>query len=526
MQKIKVYIPILLSIAAVAGIWIGTKMNYSERPLAYHMQDVKEQKLRQIINFIDYEYVDDVNTDSLLDVTIEELLHKLDPHSSYISKKDVQRTAESLQGSFEGIGVEFTSVRDSLTVLRVIEHGPSFKSGVKAGDRITIVNNDTIAGIPMSNSEYIGLLKGPAGTEVDIVVYRPIEHAEHPIKITRGTIPIPSVDVSFLLNDNVGLIKINRFAETTDEEFDNALNELKKQGARNIILDLRDNPGGLLYTANKVADQFLEKNTLIVYTKNRQGEREDSKATTQGQFEEGQVIVLINENSASASEIVAGALQDNDRATIVGRRSYGKGLVQEEIELKDGSKIRLTTSRYYTPTGRSIQRPYDSSYSAYRHEAIERYHNGELFNADSIKVDSVQQFTTPGGKLVYGGGGIVPDVFVPIDTHAIQMYSTMSFGQLDNFAFQYIDKNRKDFESYTYDSFALNYVLDSEVIDELYTYLHLSKSAEKELIKDEKALSNRLKALMGRNLFGAKAYYRINAPQDAMIIRSLELIDQ
>lgn len=525
MQKIKIYLPIIIGISVVLGIWLGTKLNFPKRSFALQSEEVKEQKLRQIIDFIDYEYVDDVNTDSLLDITITELLHKLDPHSSYISVSDVQGSSESLHGSFEGIGIEFTTVRDSLTVLRVIAGGPSDKAGLKAGDRILAVNEDTIAGIPMMNSQYIKLLKGPAGSKVNVGIYSPTEQETNQVTIKRGTIALPSVDLAFMLNEEVAMIKVNRFAEPTTDEFDKALESVIEKGAKKVILDLRDNPGGLLYSANKMADQFLSKDELIVYTRNRQNERDDSKATKNGRFLKGDLVVLINENSASASEIVAGALQDNDRATIIGRRSYGKGLVQEEIELKDGSRIRLTTSRYYTPTGRSIQRPYNSDYNAYRSESLERYHNGELFNADSIKVDTVQEFKTPKGKLVYGGGGIVPDVFVPVDTGNYSLYKYFSFNALDNYCFTYIDNHRSTFATMEVDEFISNFEIDEVIFATFIKERTLSASALASLETENESLKLKMKAFFARNLFGASAYFRTLSKEDPMVIKSLEVLN-
>lgn len=525
MQRFKIYLPILIGFSVVFGIWLGTQFNFPKQSFALQNEEIKEQKLRQIIDFIDYEYVDDVNTDSLLDITITELLHKLDPHSSYISVSDVQSSSESLQGSFEGIGIEFTTVKDSLTVLRVIANGPSDKAGLEAGDRILAVNEDTIAGVLMMNSQYIKLLKGPAGSNVDVNIYRPTKRSKEQVTIKRGTIALPSVDLAFMLNDSVAMIKVNRFAEPTADEFDETLKTVIDKGATKLILDLRDNPGGLLYAANKIADQFLQKDELIVYTMNRQDVRDDSKATKEGRFLKGDLIVLINENSASASEIVAGALQDNDRATIIGRRSYGKGLVQEEIELKDGSRIRLTTSRYYTPTGRSIQRPYDSDYSAYRRESMERYHNGELFNVDSIKIDTVQKFKTPKGKLVYGGGGIVPDVFVPVDTGNYALYKYFSFGALDNYCFTYIDNNRNQFTDMDVDEFLLSFEIDEEIFNAFIAERNLSASAKNNLEIERESLKLKMKAFFARNLFGTPAYFRTLAKEDPMVIESLEVLE-
>lgn len=518
----KFWLPLIVAVAVVLGILLGTRLNYPNSPLAMQEANLREQKLKQLINYIDYEYVDVVNTDSLLDLTIQDLLHKLDPHSSYISLEDVQATSENLQGNFEGIGIEFTTVQDSLTVLRVIDNGPSKKAGLLGGDRILAVDTDTIVGKKMRNSDYIKLLKGSAGSKVTVYIYRPFENAFKTIEIIRGKIPLPSVEVAQMINNKVGLIKINRFAETTYDEFYNSLLHLKKEGMEDLILDLRDNPGGLLYTANKIADEFLDKEQLIVFTEDRKGQKDYTFASKKGEFQQGGIVVLINENSASASEIIAGALQDNDRAIIVGRRSFGKGLVQEEMELKDGSKVRLTTSRYFTPTGRSIQKPYGADYADYQRDAEERYYSGELFEEDSIKVNNQEEFTTPGGKTVYGGGGIVPDVFVPVDTSSIGiLFHVYGISRMDNYAFNLIDAHRKEYIEWEKDVFIKEFEVTEEMMDD---FLSIGKGAHAQLAdKDLHFIKIRLKALIGRNLFGSEAYYSVMSKEDPMVKKGLEL---
>jgi carboxyl-terminal processing protease len=527
MKSIKLYLPIIFAVAVVVGIMIGKRMNYPARPVALMNEDIREQKLRQLINYIDYDYVDEVNTDSLLDLTISELLHKLDPHSSYISKSDVKRTEESLKGSFDGIGIEYIVHRDTLTVLRIIPSGPSEKAGLKAGDRIIQVDGAEVAGNKFPQEEYPGMLRGESGSEVAVEVYRPIESTTKTITITRGRIPLNSVDLAYMLDDEIGLIKLNRFAETSTKEFKAALNELEEKNMQTLILDLRDNPGGLLKGAIDIADEFLGKDQLIVYTKERSGKTNYTYATRKGKFKEGQLVVLINEGSASASEIVAGALQDNDRATIVGRRSFGKGLVQEEMTLKDGSKVRLTTARYYTPTGRSIQKPYDEGFDAYQREAEDRYSNGELTEEDSIDVETDQEFVTPGGKRVYGGGGIKPDVFVAIDTSGKALgwlYHYFGLGQVDRLAFMYVDKHRKEMSAYTLDSYKADFEVTNEVLAEIIAFAGIEMQLSELNESTRTVLATRIKALIARNLWGEQGLYPILFEKDPMVLKAKELL--
>jgi len=529
MKISKIYLPIIIAMAIVTGIYIGKRMDYSVRPVALMDQDIREQKLHQIINYIDYDYVDAVNTDSLLDLTISDLLKKLDPHSTYIAKQDVQRSEESIKGSFEGIGIEYIIYKDTLTVLRTLPDGPSVKAGLKSGDRIYAVDETNLIEQNIPQEDLTTLLKGEGGSKVKLSVYRPLAKKNYTITVTRGRVPLNSVNVSYMLNDSVGLIKLDRFSETSTGEFISALRKLKKAGMRFLILDLRDNPGGLLKAAVSISDQFLDDKKLIVYTKERSGNVQYTYADKKGDFEKGKLIVLINEGSASASEIVAGALQDNDRATIVGRRSFGKGLVQEEMELKDGSRMRLTTARYYTPTGRSIQKPYDNGYAAYQKESQNRYKNGELMEADSIKFADQEKFTTPGGHIVYGGGGITPDVFVPIDTTGKSLgwlYHYFGYGQLDRFAFEYVDKRRAEFNAYSLQEYRASFDVSDTIIKEVLAFTGLEIGLDGINEPTMLILKTRIKALIARNLWGEAGLYPILYTNDPMVLKAEQLFKE
>ena len=364
----KKFIPLLLGIAIAGGILIGGKLNFTDSPDRLFTSNSKKDKLNRLIDYIDHEYVDEVDTDSIVDVTVNSILDNLDPHSTYIPKENLESVTENMKGDFVGIGVSFYTHRDTVTVIRALEGGPSLKAGIKGGDRIIMANDEPIYGAPTTNDAVVNSLKGEKGSKVKLKVYRPGEPELLEFKIKRNDVPIKSVEAAYMLSSNIGYIKINRFAESTYKEFKKGLDDLQDQGATQLVLDLRENPGGFLGVAQQIADEFLEDDKLILFTKNKKGKIERSYATNKGDFEDGHVYVLINENSASASEIIAGALQDNDKGTIVGRRSYGKGLVQREMALGDGSAVRLTISRYYTPTGRSIQRSYENGNKDYYDE--------------------------------------------------------------------------------------------------------------------------------------------------------------
>lgn len=521
MKASQIYLPMALAAAVVIGMFIGSRYDYPARPATMHSEEIKEQKIRQIINYIDYDYVDDVNTDSLLDLTIRDMLRRLDPHSTYIAQQNVQASEESIQGHFEGVGIEFHMHRDSLNIVRVVQGGPAFKAGLRGGDRIVAIDGESVVGDYETTGPIIETLRGQSGTKVNVELARRGSDEIRTANITRGPIPIRSIDVSYMVNDSIGLIKINRFSETTTDEFDEAVVALKRQGMSHMILDLRDNPGGLLRIAEEICDEFLPKGMRIVYTQDREGNRDESYATNGGSFINGEVVVLINENSASAAEIVAGALQDNDRATIIGRRSFGKGLVQEEMLLSDGSRMRLTTARYYTPTGRSIQRSYEDGYESYQRDYYKRMESGELFQPDSSQFDVKDRYITPGGKVVYGGGGIMPDIFVPVDSLVYSnewLYYHFGTQAITGFAFEWADRHRGELEEYSVEGF----VSDWEVSDELYLEAVRAMGAERyeaRIDEEMKAFINRrLKALIGKNIWGWDGYYPVIFENDPSVV--------
>ena len=358
MGNSKKYIPLYIGIAVAVGVFIGSKLNFQDNNEKIFATNSKKDKLNRLIDYIDYEYVDNVNTDSIVDVTVNGILENLDPHSVYIPVSAYEDNADDMRGNFVGIGVSFYVYKDSIAVIRAIEGGSAEKVGIKGGDRILYADNRKLFGESIDRDSISKFLKGEINSKVDLKVYRKGEKKLLDFKLKRRRIPIISVDASYMLNDNTGYIKINRFSESTYAEFKNALDDLQDEGMKTLVLDLRDNPGGYISSAERVLDEFLEDDKLMLITKNKAGDEDKSYATRKGDFEKGKLYVLINENSASASEIVAGALQDNDKGIIIGRRSFGKGLVQREMALGDGSAVRLTIARYYTPTGRSIQRPY------------------------------------------------------------------------------------------------------------------------------------------------------------------------
>jgi carboxyl-terminal processing protease len=537
MTKRKINLPLYLAIAVVIGIGIGTLFNFKKKPTLFS-SNTSEAKIKKLIDYINYDYVDKVDTDSLLDDAITKMLSELDPHSVYIPKNELNRITETMQGKFVGIGVSFLMHKDTVAVTNVIKGGPSYKAGIKDGDRILSADKDTLfgkyilkkAGVTSLESKTIAgnrklsdviikSLKGEPGTKVNVTVYRKSTQEILKFKITRGEVPITSVPSYFMINKKLGYIKIDRFARTTYKEFKKALRNLKSKGMTSLILDLRGNPGGFMDIANKIADEFLKDGKLIVFTKNKYGEEDKFYATNKGDFEKNKVYVLINENSASASEIVSGALQDNDRGIIVGRRSFGKGLVQQEMDLGDGSAVRLTTSRYYTPTGRSIQKPYNHKDNTnYENDYLNRIHNGELLSKDSIKVNNQLKFTTPKGKIVYGGGGIIPDVFVPIDT--TNVFTSKLYGKLNEFVFDYVDTHRNTLDSWKLEDFITHFDQSEKIINSYLNYINLKNSISP---KVKENLKMYLKGLIARELFGENGYNKVTLQNDNMIQKVIEL---
>lgn len=515
----KKYLPLILGVAIAAGIFVGGKLNFSDAPDRLFTANSKKDKLNRLIDYIEYDYVDDINTDSIVDVTVNGILENLDPHSVYIPRDDMQRNMEELRGNFVGIGVSFYTYKDTIAVIRPIENGPSAKAGIKSGDRIIMADNDTLTGDALKDGELVQKLKGALNSSVKLKVYRRGVPELLTFKVKRGKIPIKSVDAAYMLTENLGYIKINKFAESTYKEFKKGLDKLMAQGATKIALDLRSNPGGRLDITEQILDEFLEDDKLILFTKNKRGDIEKSYATSRGDFEEGDVYVLIDENSASASEIVAGALQDNDKGTIIGRRSYGKGLVQREMDLGDGSAVRLTVSRYYTPTGRSIQRPYDKGNQEYYEDYYKRVENGELSDGAKIEVADSLKFTTPKGKVVYGGGGIIPDVFVPVDKSMNN--ETLTYlkrrGVFGYYTFETLEKDRKAFDNYSREEFINTFNVTDDMLLEFQDYLNVRTGSNVTFVAYHEEVKQYLKATFADQLFGFGAFEEVINQRDIMI---------
>ncbi|AOZ99403.1 S41 family peptidase [Flavobacterium commune] len=515
------YIPIYISAILAIGIFIGGLLDFStENQLS--PTNSSKAKLNQLIDFIDNEYVDDIDTDSIVDRTVDNILAQLDPHSVYVPPTQQAEVAENMKGDFVGIGVRFYVYKDTVAIVQPIENGPSAKAGIKAGDRILFADGTKLFGRKLPTDSLFAKLKGKEGTEVVLTVYRKSEKRKIEFKIKRDVIPLKSVDVALMLNPSTAYIKINRFAETTYEEFKTNLLRLKAQGAKTLVINLRDNGGGYMEEAIAIADELLGNRKLIVFTKNKKGRVEKTYATERGEFEKGRLFVLINENSASASEILAGAVQDNDRGTIVGRRSFGKGLVQREMDFKDGSAVRLTVARYYTPTGRSIQKPYEKGSEQYFEESETRFKNGELYAKDSIKVAANLKFKTPKGKIVYGGGGIVPDVFVPIEYENADEATVylMESGIVGNFVFEQLDKNRNAFKGLSFEQF-LDKMNATDVYFDIFEDFMVKHVKGIQLRKSKWVVKRYLNAEFARQLYGEKAYYDIVLKDDVMIKKVL-----
>ncbi|MEP1490472.1 MAG: S41 family peptidase [Algibacter sp.] len=523
----KKYLPLIIGVAIATGIFVGGKLNFGDSSDRLFTSNSKKDKLNRLIDFIDFEYVDDVNTDSIVDVTVNGILGNLDPHSVYIPKKDMQRVTENMKGDFVGIGVSFYTYKDTIAVIRPIENGPSEKAGIKSGDRIIIADNDTLFGNTFKDDEIVKKLKGSIGSDVNLKIYRKGEAELLDFTVTRGKIPIKSVDAAYMLTEKLGYIKVNRFAESTYKEFKKGLDKLQDLGATEIALDLRDNPGGFLTIAEQMVDEFLEDDKLILFTKNRRGKIEKSFATDAGDFEDSNVYVLINENSASASEIVAGALQDNDKGTIVGRRSYGKGLVQREMDLGDGSAVRLTVSRYYTPTGRSIQRPYEYGNKDYYDEYFDRLNSGELLDPEKIEVADSLKFTTPKGKVVYGGGGIIPDVFVAIDNsmHNETLSYLQRRGFISYFVFEELEKDRTQYSNISKRDFIDSFEVTDDFVLKFQEYLNARTPSQITFVAYHLEVKQYLKATLADQLYGDGAFEEIFNQRDIMIDEVIRLSD-
>ncbi|HEX4886930.1 MAG TPA: S41 family peptidase [Luteibaculaceae bacterium] len=489
------------------------------------------EKFNTLLFQIDRFYTDSVNARKLVDAAIVKVLEDLDPHSVYIPKEEIAAMNEPLQGNFDGIGVEFNIMRDTVFVVNPIPSGPSEKLGIKAGDKIVKVDGVNIAGIGIKNSDVPKKLRGPKGSQVKISIMRDGVSQLLDFNITRDKIPIFSLEASFMATPKTGYIKISRFAATTHDEFVKAVQELKKQGMENLILDLQGNGGGYLKAATDMADEFLSDNKLIVFTQGRSFPKEETKAQNKGNFEKGKLVILIDEGSASASEIVSGAVQDWDRGVLVGRRSFGKGLVQRPFPLPDGSQVRLTVQRYYTPSGRCIQKPYDEGSEAYHKEKYERYSNGELFSIDSIQMPDSLRFLTSLKRPVYGGGGILPDFFVPIDTGEGSAYfsAMIRSGALNQFSLDYLNKNRERLSGTYKDmvDFKKRFEVTAELENEMTNFCANEgiEFNEADFAKSRRWIHLRFKATLARNLYENSAFYYIINDLNESFEKGLEVIE-
>lgn len=521
----KKYLPLLLGFACAIGVLLGAALDFSSYTSGSFLKtNKKKEKLARLIDYIEYEYVDDVDMDSIVDVTVNEILTDLDPHSVYIPQEEYVNLSASMKGDFVGIGVSFRNINDTIAVIQTLEGGPSEKVGIKGGDRILYANGEALFDSNLHEDSITSKLKGEENSRVVLKVYRKGLPQLLEFNIKRGKVALKSVDAAYMLTENLGYIKINRFAESTSEEFKEGLLKLKKKGASQLILDLRDNPGGYLAEATKIVDEFLPQDKLVLITKNKKGAIEKTFATEEGNFEKGELYVLINENSASASEIIAGALQDNDKGTIVGRRSFGKGLVQREMSLGDGSAVRLTIARYYTPTGRSIQRPYENGTEEYFNDYLNRYNNGELVTADSIHVADSLRYETPKGKVVYGGGGIIPDVFIPKDTNFEKQSLNLLLrnGYMDGFIFEVLEQDRDYYNSLSFDDFMQTEVITNATVEEFREFMR-RENFEMRFKDYRPTLKRYLRAAMADQLYGSTAFEQILNEEDPAVNKVIEL---
>ncbi len=500
--------------------------SFAQKPLSPDQLE----KLNSVLQIINYAYVDTINQNKLIEHAIVGMLDQLDPHSVYISKEEVREMNEPLEGNFEGIGIQFNILRDTITVVATIPGGPSEKLGIMAGDKIVQIEGQNVAGISIKNNDVVKKLRGNKGTKVTVGIKRHGDSKLLDYTITRDKIPIFSVDASYMAAPGIGYIKLNRFAQTTMDEFKTALKKVKEKGAKDLILDLSDNGGGYLNTAIDLADEFLEDRKLIVYTQGVYSPKQMSFATGRGDFEKGRLIILINENSASASEIVAGAVQDWDRGIVIGRRSFGKGLVQKPFSLPDGSMMRLTTAKYYTPIGRNIQKPYTKGSEEYYKDIYNRFKHGELVTQDSISFPDSLKFYTANKRLVFGGGGIMPDVFIPLDTLKLNEYHTnlLRKGTMNKFSFDYVNSKRKSLLSGypTVDAYKKNFKVDKKLMDDLLALAEKDgvKMDEKQFGVSKSLIESEIKALIARDLFNNEAFYEVFNESNPIYLSAIDAL--
>ncbi len=518
-------LPVILSLVLSLGLWLGSVYAPTGFTSMVSTGGQKYQKLQDIIQILDKKYVDTINSEALFEKTISDMLHELDPHSNYIPAKDMVAMKESIEGKFGGIGVRFFILRDTICITNVIPNSPSSRADVKAGDKILQVDGKPVAGKKITNEKVMGMLKGIENTSVSVKLFRQGQVLNK--RIIRGSIPIESIVAAYMIDKNVGFIKIDQFSVGTADEFRKAALLLKNQGMKKLILDLRNNGGGVLTAATDIADEFLPSGVPIVVTKGEHVGTYTYRATAQGILEKTALTVLINSNSASASEILAGAIQDNDRGKIIGRRSFGKGLVQEDLSLRDGSTLRLTVARYYTPTGRCIQKPYDEGYDEYVQDQINRYESNEMYAPDTTKFNDSLKFKTPKGNIVYGGGGIMPDIFVPLDTTNNSWYfSDLRFSQSFNaFAFDFVQHQRGKWSNVN--QFMKEFSVSDKMLNDFVQFaakdmkVPVDKSG---LNKSKNIIKQTLTAEIARQLWLEDGYYQVMNRYDNEVQRALKYL--
>lgn len=528
-SKFYILLPVLLAVTLAIGILTGATVADPDKGGNSVLNNFL--KFREILTYIERDYVDEVDSEKLVEGAINSMLSDLDPHSVYIPAEDSKLAKSQLEGEFDGIGIEFNIIKDTIYVVAPISGGPSEKVGIQSGDKIVTVNNKTIAGTNITNKDVFNLLRGPKGSEVLLGIKRRGGKELLNFEVTRDRIPQYSVDVNYMVNKEIGYIKVSRFSAHTYEEFKQALTKLKAEGMKKLILDLQGNPGGYMDRAINMADEFIAGNKMIVYTDGKQ-DRYDSEARAyrKGIFEEGPLIILIDEGSASASEIVSGAIQDNDRGIIVGRRSFGKGLVQMPIDLEDGSELRLTISRYYTPSGRSIQKPYDSTSTDYALDIMNRYDHGELFNVDSIDFIDSLKYETSKGRIVYGGGGIMPDYFVPFDTTMNSTYLNKLFtsNAFREYTLDYYEQNKDKLSKIDYKDYRNDFKVTESMLKNLIALADKSgvQFNEEEFNRSKPLLENYIKAYVARSVWSNDGYYPIMNETNEAFQEALTLFDK
>jgi carboxyl-terminal processing protease len=525
-KKLQIWLPLLLSMVMIAGMFIGyrIKENMPGRGFFYIQ---KKTPVQEVISLIENKYVDDVKTDSIANNAIEVMLTQLDPHSVFIPASQLQQLKEELAGEFYGIGVEYKVLNDTINVLNVLKDGPSEKAGLQLGDQILQVGDSIVTGVNVTTAKIRRYLRGSGGTKIKLIILR--NGKKSLITIVRGMIPLYSLDAAYMINDKTGYLRFNKFSETTYKEFMQATEKLKNQGMQNMILDFRDNGGGILTEATDIADEFLSGNKLITYTEGKHSKKKEYLCKREGIFENGKVVVLANDGTASASEVLIGALQDWDRATVIGRRTFGKGLVQEQFELSDGSGIRLTISRYFTPLGRSIQKSYSEGSEAYRDELDSRYRHGEGLFADSIKHYNSKAFKTKDGKIVYSGGGITPDVFVAVDTTGYngELNKAIVKGTINDFVYRNYLYNRTQFAVYKSPlDFEKNYSIDEQTWRNLTNYA-IKDSVDLTLLgtKEKQALTKQIKLSTARQIWKSEGLFKVSNANDPVIKKALEVLN-